>query len=91
MKRSMILGLTGAVMLAAAAPAMAADEGVTRGRNTPAAMMLTEALNLLYAKGYHDPSNLTLEGNKVKATALDHDNKQVSLEIDPRAKTVNAM
>jgi hypothetical protein len=89
MKRNVLLGLAGAALFAVA-PAMAAEQA-THGRNTPEGMALTEALNLLYAKGYHDPSNLTYEGGKVKATALDHDNKQVSVEIDPRAKTVNAM
>lgn len=73
------------VLALLALPAQAAQRDVDAD---PIGDYYTDALNMLYANGWHDVSDLQLTGHIVHAVAVDKNGQSVRLAVDPRDHTI---
>jgi hypothetical protein len=73
------------VLVLLALPAQAA---VHRSSADPEGSTYTDALNILYANGWHDVSDLKRTGNVIHAVAIDKNGQRTPVTVDLSAGTV---
>jgi hypothetical protein len=67
-----------------------ASAGGHRYQSDPEGSYYTEALNILYANGWHNVSNLERTGDVVHAVALGQNGQQAPVTVDLKSRTVLA-
>jgi hypothetical protein len=70
--------------------ALPAQAAVHRQSADPQGASYTDALNILYANGWHDVTDLNRTGNVVHAVAVGKNGQRTPVTVDLRAGTVLA-
>jgi hypothetical protein len=65
-------------------------QAIPQRHDDPTGNKYTEALNILYANGWHDVSDLQRNGDTVHAVAIGKDGQRVPVTVDLSAGTILA-